>query len=493
MRLVTRLYTTPILLSVGLGGSMPAFATNGMNLEGYGPVAAGMGGASMAYDNGTAAVMNNPATLGLAQDGNRLDAALGFLGPTIEASIQGPAAAKSSSDAFYMPAFGFTRKAQGLTYGFGVFAQGGMGAQYDATSWMADPSQGANTALTQKLVNRSEVSVGRFVLPVALELTPNVHIASSLDFVWAGMDVQMAMSQAQFVDLVSTQQGGQASGTFVNAFGALFEPFGGTGVQNLHHAYFDFSDDSAFTGEAKGTGFAAKVGAVFKVNERLSLGAAYHSKTGLSDLESSNATLAMGVNMDTGIAAGGAPSGTYANMIIPVSGKITVRNFEWPETYGIGAAFKATDRLMLAMDVKRINWAAVMKDFTMTFEADNVAANGGFAGLGLDATLFQNWEDQTVVALGGGFQVTDGLVVRAGYNYASNPVPDQYLNALFPAIIDTHYTVGAGYRFGGSSVDVSMTMAPEVKATNPGNGSTIPAVTTTHSQTNWQFMYSYRW
>ena len=41
------------------------WATNGMNLEGYGPIATGMGGASMAYDNGTAAMMNNPATLQL--------------------------------------------------------------------------------------------------------------------------------------------------------------------------------------------------------------------------------------------------------------------------------------------------------------------------------------------------------------------------------------------------------------------------------------------
>ncbi|NIQ10933.1 MAG: hypothetical protein GWO23_15260, partial [Gammaproteobacteria bacterium] len=62
---------------------MAAHATNGMNLEGYGPIATGMGGASMAYDNGTAAMMNNPATLGLMDDGSRLDVALGNLSPDI--------------------------------------------------------------------------------------------------------------------------------------------------------------------------------------------------------------------------------------------------------------------------------------------------------------------------------------------------------------------------------------------------------------------------
>ena len=62
-----------------------AHATNGMNLEGYGPIATGMGGASMAYDNGTAAMMNNPATLSLMDSNARLDVAFGTLGPNITA------------------------------------------------------------------------------------------------------------------------------------------------------------------------------------------------------------------------------------------------------------------------------------------------------------------------------------------------------------------------------------------------------------------------
>src|SRR5512147_2361854 len=73
-----------------------AYATNGMNMEGYGPIATGMGGASFAYDNGTAAVMNNPATLGLMPEGNRLDVALGFLRPDITTSVPGMPAADSS-------------------------------------------------------------------------------------------------------------------------------------------------------------------------------------------------------------------------------------------------------------------------------------------------------------------------------------------------------------------------------------------------------------
>ena len=103
-------------------------ATNGMNMEGYGPIAMGLGGAAMAYDNGTAAVINNPATLGLAAQGARLDLALGLLGPDVK-SAQGGESWTSDADAFYMPAFGWNKKQGRLSYGLATFAQGGMGTE----------------------------------------------------------------------------------------------------------------------------------------------------------------------------------------------------------------------------------------------------------------------------------------------------------------------------------------------------------------------------
>ena len=54
-----------MLAIAGFAAPGVSFATNGMNMEGYGPIATGMGGASMAYDNGAAAMVNNPATIGL--------------------------------------------------------------------------------------------------------------------------------------------------------------------------------------------------------------------------------------------------------------------------------------------------------------------------------------------------------------------------------------------------------------------------------------------
>jgi long-chain fatty acid transport protein len=472
-----------------------AEATNGMNLEGYGPIAAGMGGASMAYMNGTAAMMNNPATLSLIPSGIMLDLAFGNLGPDVAAIVttpMGSMTAESEATAFYMPAFGLFVRKENYGFGIGVFSQGGMGTEYGADSWLADPSMGANTALTGGLVNRSEVGVGRVIAPFTYDIDEQWSVGASFDFVWAGMDLQMAMSEAQFQNLANpmAQTIGTASGTLVEAFGSLYEPFGGTGIAALHHAYFDFSNESSLTGEARGYGVAGKIGVVFKANEKVTLGATFHSPTFLGDLETENAELSMAVNADPTIF--GLPAGDNIDAEIPLTGTITVKDFEWPWVLGAGVAVEPNERILLALDVKYIAWSSVMEDFTMTFTADESSENGGFAGLSMDATLFQEWENQIVLSLGGAYKPIEPLTLRGGFNYGKNPVPDGYLNALFPAIVETHLTFGAGYDFDERmGLNGSFVYGFEKSQENPGNGSTIPPVESTHSQLNWMLMFSY--
>jgi long-chain fatty acid transport protein len=72
-------------------------------------------------------------------------------------------------------------------------------------------------------------------------------------------------------------------------------------------------------------------------------------------------------------------------------------------------------------------------------------------------------------------------------NLANNPIPDAYVNPLFPATIKEHYTLGAGYAFSKvSEVNASYVHAPKVTVTSPA-GYAID-----HAQNNWQLMYSHR-
>ncbi|PLY16273.1 MAG: hypothetical protein C0631_04475 [Sedimenticola sp.] len=413
----------------------PVLATNGMNLEGYGPIATGMGGASMAYDNGTAAMMNNPATLGLADDGARLDLAIGFLGPDVEV-VGGQS---SGGDSYIMPAAGYTRRSGNLTYGIGMFAQGGMGTEF---------AMGIDG-----MEERSELGVGRLILPLAYNVNDNLTVGGSVDFVWAMLDLKMAMPLANMAGLI-TEPG---NGTLGGALGDMM-------TAGYDNARLDFSDGSDYTGKAKGTGFAGKLGFTYKINDMATIGASYHTKTSLNDLETSASGASLIVT-DT------------VNPTQEVPGKITVKDFQWPSTFGMGISVKPTDQWMFAADIKKIGWEDVMEDFTMTYSS---------MGDSVTFALPQYWEDQTVFNLGAAYKATDKLTLRAGLNLADNPIPDSTMHYLFPAIVKDHYTVGFGYDINDmSSVNFSLQHAPEVTQTNSTFGYTV-----SHAQTSWQLMYS---
>lgn len=453
------------LAAVGL--TSPLVATNGMNMEGYGPIATAMGGTSLAFDNGTAAVINNPATLGLMIERARLDVALGILGPDITATSSTGAAANSQLNAFYMPAFGYARRSGDLTYGLGVFGQGGMGCQYEPNSWRG---------LGFGLENRTEVSVGRVIAPLSWQVNDRLHVAATADFMWAGMDLKMAMSGTQFFDLVmpTSQQFGRASGTIVQSFSGMMATLpAGT---NVDYAYFNFSNGNAMTGEAKGYGYAGKIGLVYQATPQLTLGLTYHTKSALSDLKTTRAAMSFQLNIPG-----------MGRMAQTLNGEMKVTHFEWPAMLGAGLAYRPNERWLIAADLRQIYWASVMNQFAMTFTASSAASNGSFAGQQLNAVLFQNWEDQFVLQLGAAYQATEKLTLRFGGAASSDPIPDKFLNCLFPATIERHLMVGFGWKFDErSSFDFSFTHGFEVGKTN-GYGIHI-----THGQNNAQLMYSYR-
>lgn len=446
--------TNIALLCAIAGVPLSALATNGMDLEGYGPVATAMGGASFAYENGAGAMMNNPATLGLMGQGSGIGIALGFLGPNVHAD-----SVKSSADAFFMPALGYVARQGDLTYGVGVYSQGGMGTEYDANAPMA---YGTGDKV------RSEVGVGRLIFPLAYNVNERLTVGGSLDWVWATMDLKMAASTPQFMAM--------ATGNMSAGFGSTMQTLIGTVGADAFR--IDFSDSSAFTGKAFGSGFAGKIGFVYQVDPALAIGATYHTKTNLSDMKTDDSGAAFSA-FKAGAALGPA-----------MIGKVTIHNFQWPETYGVGLAYRANEKWMIAADYKRINWSGVMKDFKMTFSSGNEFA---------DFAIGQNWRDQDVYMIGASYRLSDAMTLRFGGNFSDNPVPDDRVNPLFPAIVKDQYTAGFSYLLDRrSGIDFSFVYAPKVTVTGTQAGNTpfsgVPSniSTISHSQTNMQLQYGYR-
>lgn len=429
----------PVAAALLLGGALStAHATNGMLMEGYGPIATGMGGASQAYDNGTGAMAQNPATLALMSDGAHLDVAIGVLGPDVSSSMMGMAA-RSGGTSYVMPALGYTRRSGSLTYGLGVFAQGGMGTEYAADTFLA---MGSGEPV------RSELGVGNVIIPLAYQVNPDVTVGATLDYIWSSLDMQMAASGAQLGGLVTAAGG--------NIGGAL-APLG-----SAPWARINFTDSNKFTGAASATGFGGKLGATIKASPVVTLGASYRLKSSIGDMKTSATAASM-------TAAGGFSD----------SGQITVVDFQMPSVFAVGASWQARPDLMLVGDVKSIGWAEVMKSFKMRYDSAQMGGSVSFE-------LPQNWKDQTVLSLGAAWKANEQLTLRAGLNLANNPVPDATVNPLFPAIVKNHVTFGVGYKASAQgALNASVTMAPKVTVTN-GSGIDI-----SHSQTNVQLMYSH--
>jgi long-chain fatty acid transport protein len=485
--------TAPVRIPALLGAtisailvSSPAFATNGMLMEGYGPESTAMGGAASAFDNGTAGMANNPATLGLMHDGeSRLDIAIGNLRPSVESGMPmmpGQPTAESDGDSYLMPAVGWVKKSGQYSYGVGVFSQGGMGTEYGKDTFL-----GAGTGIGA----RSELGIGAAIFPLAYEVNDRLSIGGSLDYVWGGLDLQMGMpimnpdpgapggiapSPGSFADFSSAFGGaevlGSASGDLFNSLGPVIGGMTPAQMQGTS-AVFDFSNDNDFTGQTNGTGTGAKVGLTYKVNQQLSVGASYRTKTNMSDFTGDGYMKLVDVASGNALPGGNIP------------GEYRVKDFQFPDVATIGMAYQLSDSTLLAADFSRINWSDVMENFNLSFTADSAVP--GLGGQSADITLRQHWDDQNVVKLGVAHQVNDRLTLRGGLNLASNPVPDEYLNPLFPATIENHVTAGFTYAVHKTgSISGSVAIAPEVKQTNSNTG-----IESTHSQANLQLMYTH--
>ena len=446
-----RLKSSALAAAICAAGALgTAHATNGMNMEGYGPIATGMGGAATAYDNGTAAMANNPATLQLAPVGHRVDGAIGVLGPDVSTTIGSYPTDASAGTSYVMPAVGWTKTTDKMTWGIGMFAQGGMGTEYGASSMLALGSDGQ--------AMRSELGVGRLIFPLAYRVNDKLTVGGSFDYVWAGLDMAMATSTQRLGAMVT-------GGTMASSVPGMM-----TGATAGRIA---FSDSNDFTGAAKGTGWGGKLGMTYALSDQVSVGASYHTETQLSDMTTGTNAASFSMN----------------NSVVD-TGKISVNNFQWPATTAVGMRWAASSKLSVVADLKHIAWASVMKNFNMTYTS---AASGAT----LDFALPQNWKDQTVTMIGAAYRVNDQTTVRGGVNLASNPIPSDLTHPLFPAIIKTHYTLGLGHQIDqASSVDFSLTIAPKVTVTNNSGASLAspePAMAISHSQTNFQLMYSYRY
>ncbi len=132
--------------------------------------------------------------------------------------------------------------------------------------------------------------------------------------------------------------------------------------------------------------------------------------------------------------------------------------FDIPEHYAIGFAFKATDKLTLALDVQEIKYSDVASIGNKGPLANDPATfypcgSDECGRLGLNDGLGFGWDDQTVYKFGIDYKLNPKINLRAGYNYSESPIDeDQVLfNLIAPAVVEEHLTLGFSYKISEKS------------------------------------------
>jgi long-chain fatty acid transport protein len=398
-----------ILISLGLHFSLfcpgSAFGINGPQLIGYSAESTALAGAAPVAVADTSAINTNPAALSLIQ-GTRFDFTAGPLQAFLHHSdVFGNNNVAGQNNVFVIGNAGFATQLHsvpGLTFGAGIFTQGGFGTEY----------QNLATAFGTRDDTSSFLRYFKFAIALSYEVTDKLSFGVAPNVGYS--DVSLSLFP----------------GTSVLPSAALPTGFAGFGIQNRcgRNGGLGGTNDTCPSDVV----FGVKVGAMYKFLPWLTVGATYTSPVrfnytnGQSTLNFSAFGLGT-VNYDARVAG-----------------------FKWPQQVDVSMAAKPTNRLLIALTTSWINWATIN-----TIEITNTNPSNPLAPSTVNLNLPFNWKDQVVLAIGASYAVmqepswknTDRLVLRAGYNYGNNPVPKETLSPLTPLILENHVTGGFGFRF----------------------------------------------
>ncbi len=440
-------------------------ATNVFNLEGFGPISRALGGAGVAHDIGSAALMYNPATLSLMEDGSTVHVGLDLIGTTIETTNQSTGAKAHSSKGslsrnrgpiYFAPEVAYTTKSGALNYGIGVFAQGGLGTEYGGNSFL---STTATSNVSTELENSSRLLNLRIPLGASYRIDDRLTIGGSLDVVWTQMNLEMLLDVSQVASLAAD---GRVSGSLVPVL---------LGIPGLSGAHFSLTKNQIVGGGVDGWGFGAKIGMTYLVADTTRIGLAYNFRTNVDDLSGSAILTAV----------------DSSNNHVSLSGSFKIRNFQNPAQLSVGLSHAVSDRLEVVADIQRVFWKDVMEDIDVGFVQDGTNSN-------IDVLLPQNYKDINIYTLGAEYQYNKKWVFRGGISHSDQALDESFLLAVIPAYIRNHVTGGFSYSWSeNSELNFAISFALNESMKNSYQPNTAVPIKSEHRQINAVVSYAYRY
>ena len=441
-----------------------AQATNGYMSHAYSPTAKGLAGAGeAALPQDSMSLVGNPA--GLTRIGQRADIGLSWFSPRREytgTNMMAPGVniapvgstmtggdVESENNHFFIPNFGYSHPIDNVSsVGIAVYGNGGMNSDYrSADTFMGIGTYGGNTPNNFLGLGGGNAGVNLEQLGISLGYARDVMDNLSLG--------------ASFVIAYQTFE---AKG--LGAFAGFTKTF----TEAAMAGGFAIPDNLTNKGEDSAWGYGFQVGALWDINPQFSLGISYRTKMWMEEFDK------------------------YSDLFADKG------DFDIPPVGSIGLAYKPNDRLALAFDVQHIWYGDIdaVSNRNNLFEKCNIQFNpmaydsryclGGSKGAGF------GWDDMTVFKFGIQYQFNNQWTGRAGFSYADQLIDGREVafNALAPAVIQQHWTLGATWRLRDNyELDFWGAYMPEESVSGPGEFTTGSSAEIRMSQ--YELGVNFRW
>jgi long-chain fatty acid transport protein len=336
------------------------------------------------------------------------------------------------------------------------------------------------------------MSVVTIAPAVAFRLTPRLSLGFTLQFHYVRNEI----------DGLTGNMAGELQGQVRNHRVSPPAPIGMTWEDLLDSFGAINSSNSTLIDldDVWGYGFGGSIGLQYHLSDTITLGIAYTFKPYISNLKGkATVDASRAVSTVDEAAVGFVLDGLLpAGMAGGLRGKyrFTITNYSVPQSLAVGVAYRPTERLLLALDLKWVDWSNAFKTIKFKLKGGNNAnINEIYGSSTITGEYTLRWRDMYVVSAGISYAVLDQLVLRAGYNYGNNPMPRRYTSPTAAGFLQNHGCCGLSYYYGRWSFDFAFVYSfPEFK--HVGRNSFSPDYNNTRieaDQYNWYLGVSFRY
>jgi long-chain fatty acid transport protein len=368
-----------LFLSLLLAPSL-AFAS-GYGVFTQGASGLGQANAVVAHPTGPSSLYFNPALLNDVP-GRQVEVGTTAVYGMREIDLDSGGSEEAVNDWQFPSSFYYTHNGgEGIAAGIGVFFPFGLVNEWD------DDYEGRYLGTSGEMFSMN-------INPaISVKIADQFSLAAGVDFVYVDSDLRAMVNQG--------------------AIGASIPPVLGGPILGLPDV------EQKFTGDDWGYGF--NLGALYKVTERVSIGAAYRSKIDI-ELEG---------DVDY---SGDDPR--LAQVFVDGGAKAKI---DLPAQIVVGVATKITDDLIVEVGARWEDWES---NDVQTLDLDNPILGQPSVSINRD------WHSTWTYNIGGQYRLNDAVKINAGYLYGNNPVPDSTFEPIIPDS-DAHlFTIGTDLTYG---------------------------------------------